>query len=290
MKRALVLGGGGAKIGWASGALEVLMDEGGLKFDHIDATSGAVFNLGMLLSGQSPSFISDAWGNLSPWEFTSFHKWYKYFRFMKLPSLLTQEAAVNKILPKWGIEMEKIRKCTEIGGHPVVGTFNVCNFKTKRVETILNSDMDLDMFLAIDAVPGVVPPVNKDGALYVDAMLLKDANLLEAVRRGADEIWLIWTVENRNVWKGGFVNHFGHVFEICANGNLIRELDEIDAMNARVEAGQALPGDRKVKVHIIEPQDPVPVDYLYFKNAKQMRPVIEDGRQYARRYLDGLKT
>ena len=287
-KRALVLGGGGAKIGWASGALEVLMDEAKLRFDHIDATSGSVFNLGMLLSGQTAGFIANAWGNLSPWEFTSFHPWYRYFRFLKLPSLLTQEAAVKNILPKWGIDLEKIRACKEIYGHPVVGTFNVCNFTEKRVVTLENSEMDLDMFLAIDAVPGVVPPVEKNGTLYVDAMLLKDANLLEAVRRGADEIWLIWTVENRNVWKGGFINHFGHVFEICAYGNLIRELDEIKAMNARVASGQGNPGERHVTVHMLEPPSPVPVDYLFFRNAKQMRPVIESGREYARRYLDGI--
>lgn len=55
MRRSLVLAGGGAKIGWASGALQVLMDEANLKFDHIDATSGSVFNLGMLLSGPRTS-------------------------------------------------------------------------------------------------------------------------------------------------------------------------------------------------------------------------------------------
>lgn len=288
MKRALVLGGGGAKIGWASGALQVLMDEHKLTFDHIDATSGSVFNLAMLLSGQSASFIADAWGNLSPWEFTSFHKWYKYFRFWKLPSLLTQDAAVNNILPKWGIEIDKIRACREVYGQPCVGTFNVCNFTEKRVETLTNDQMDLDMLLAIDAVPGVVPPVERNGTLYVDAMLLKDANISEAVRRGADEIWLIWTVENRNVWKGGFINHFGHVFEICAYGNLLRELDEVAAMNARVKAGTPLPGDRKITVHLLEPPAPVPVDYLYFRNATQMRPVIEAGRDHARSYLAKL--
>ena len=148
--------------------------------------------------------------------------------------------------------------------------------------------MDLDMLLAIDAVPGVVPPVSRNGTLYVDAMLLKDANIREAVRRGADEIWVIWTVENRNVWKGGFINHFGHVFEICAYGNLLRELDEVDAMNARVAQGAQLPGDRKIAVHLLQPPEPLPVDYLYFKNAKQMRPVIEAGRLFARSYLAGL--
>lgn len=286
MTRSLVLGGGGAKIGWASGALEVLMEEADLTFDHIDATSGSVFNLGMLLSGQPASFVAQAWGELSPWEFVSFHRWHRYLRFWRLPSLLTQEAAVERILPKWGIDLDRIRACTHVHGHPVTGTFNVLDFGAKRVRTIPHPEMDLDLFLAVDAVPAVVPPVTRDGRVYVDAMLLKDANLTEAVRRGADEIWLIWTVEDRAEWRGGFWNHLGHVFEICAVGNLKRELDEIDAMNRRVADGTAREGDRHVTVHVVQPEQRVPVDYLYFRNAKQMRPVIQAGREATRRYLD----
>lgn len=285
MKRSLVLAGGGAKIGWASGALQVIMDEADLKFDHIDATSGSVFNLGMLLSGRSATFIADAWANLSPREFMSFHKWHQYLRFWKLPSLLTQEAAVTHIMPKWGIDMDKVRACREVNGHPMVATFNVVDFTTKRVRTLENSEMDVDYFVAVDAVPGVVPPVAKDSTLYVDAMLLKDANLTEAVRRGADEIWVIWTVEDRNQWRGGFWNHLGHIFEICASGNLRRELDEIEAMNERVASGKAKEGDRHITVHLVQPEQRLGVDYLFFKSAEQMRPIIEAGGEYARQYL-----
>ena len=276
--RSLVLSGGGAKIGWASGVLQVLMEEADLQFDHIDATSGSVFNLAMLLSGKSPAFVAEAWANLEPREFVSFHRWHRYLRFWKLPSLLTQEAARNHIIPKWGIDIEKIRSCTEIGGHPLVATFNVCDFNAKRLVTFRNTEMDIDRLLSIDAVPGVVPPVEKDGTLYVDAMLLKDANLAEAVRRGAEEIWVIWTVEPRSEWRGGAWNHLGHIFEICAVGNLYRELDEIAAL------------PRPVTVHVIQPETRIPVDYLYFRGKKQMRPVIEAGRERARRYLGALSS
>jgi predicted patatin/cPLA2 family phospholipase len=290
MKRALVLGGGGAKIGWASGVLQVLVDEAELTFDHIDATSGSVFNLAMLLSGRSATDIANAWGDLSPREFVSFHKPWKYVTFWSLPSLLTQEAARNHIIPKWGIDVAKIRACRELDGHPVVGTFNVCDFDEKRVVTIPNDQVeDVDTLLSIDAVPGVVPPVKRNGKLYVDAMLLKDANVAEAVRRGADEIWIIWTVENRSVWKGGVWNHLGHIFEICAVGNLQRDLDAIEAMNARVAAGDPLPDDRAITVHLVTPSTPLPVDYLFFKSKKQMLPIIQTGREDARRYLETVK-
>jgi predicted patatin/cPLA2 family phospholipase len=285
VKRALVLGGGGAKLGWAAGVLHVLMDEADIKFDHIDATSGSVFNLGMLLSGRSATAIAETWGELEPREFVSFHPWHRYLTFWRLPSLLTHDAVVDHIIPKWRIDIDKVRTCTEIGGHPVTATFNVVDFGTKRIKTIPSTDMDLDYFVSIDAVPGVTPPVAKDGTLYVDAMVLKDANVTEAVRQGADEIWVVWTVEDGNRWKGGFWNHFGHTFEIAAVGNLWRELDEIDAMNQRVASGTPREGDRPITLHLLRPDEPVAVDYMYFRSKQQMRPVIEAGRRYARSYL-----
>jgi predicted patatin/cPLA2 family phospholipase len=290
VKRSLVLSGGGAKIGWAAGVLQVLLDEAGIEFDHFDATSGSVFNLAMLLSGRSATYVADAWGDLSPEEFVSFHPWYKYFTFWKLPSLLTQDAIRKHIVPKWGIDADKVRSCTEINGHPMVATFNVCNFETKRIVTYENNQMDLDRILSIDAVPGVVPPVALDGTLYVDAMLLKDANLAEAVNRGADEIWVIWTVQETSPWKGGIWNQCGHVFEVCAVGNLYRDLDQIAQINAEVAAGTAKPGQRHITVHLIRPEEPIPVDYLFFRNKAQMRPVIEAGKEFARTYLQNLDT
>jgi predicted patatin/cPLA2 family phospholipase len=268
--------------------MQVLMDEAGLTFDHIDATSGSVFNLAQLLSGRSATQVAQAWADLAPREFVSFQPWYRYLTFWRLPSILTQDKARRHILPKWGIDLDRIRACTEINGHPVVATFNVCDFNTKRVVTFESSQMDVERLLAVDAVPGVEPPVAADGTLYVDAMLLQDANVTEAVRRGADEIWVIWTVEERSPWKGGFWNHFGHIFEICAVGNLYRQLDAIATINAAVAAGTAAPGQRPVTVHVLKPDQPIPVQYLWFRNSAQMRPVIEAGRQHARRYLASL--
>ncbi len=62
----------------------------------------------MLLSGRSATQVVDAWANLSPREFVSFHPFRGYLIFWRLSSLLTQEAAVKRILPKWGLDLEKI--------------------------------------------------------------------------------------------------------------------------------------------------------------------------------------
>jgi predicted patatin/cPLA2 family phospholipase len=285
MKRALIMAGGGAKVGWASGALQVLLEEAGLRFDHYDATSGSAFNLGMLLSGRSAAHICEAWQDFSPLEMLSFHSPLAYLAPWKLPSLLTQRATLERVMPKWGIELHKVRECREIYGHPCSATFNVLDFNQKRVKTLSNTEMDQDYFLAVDAVPGVMPPVTKSGTLYTDAMLLTDANLLAAVEGGADELWVIWTAEDSQRWRGGPWNHLGHMFEMCALGNLRRELDQIEAMNLRIARKEPRPGDRPITVHLIQPDAPIPIDYLLFTK-KQMAPVIESGRAWTRRYLE----
>jgi len=42
----------------------------------------------------------------------------------------------NRVLPYWGVDFQKIRRCTEVNGHPVVGTFNVTDFGAKRLKVI----------------------------------------------------------------------------------------------------------------------------------------------------------
>jgi predicted acylesterase/phospholipase RssA len=286
MKRALILAGGGAKIGWASGALQVLLEEAGLRFDHYDATSGSVFNLGMLLSGRSAAHICEAWAELSPYEMLSFHPALWYLSPWKLPSLLTQRAVRDRIMPKWGIELHKIRECREVYGHPCSATFNVLDFNQKRVKALSSTELDQDYFLAVDAVPGLVPPVVKSGTLYTDAMLLTDANLLGAVERGADELWVLWTAEDSQAWRGGFWNHLGHMFEACALGNLRRELDQIEAMNQRIARNEPRPGDRPITVHLLAPDEPIAVDYMMWPRRHRMAEVIDSGRRWTRRYLE----
>ena len=48
-RRGLVLAGGGMRVAWQAGVIAAL-DEAGLIFEHIDGTSGGIFNAGALLS------------------------------------------------------------------------------------------------------------------------------------------------------------------------------------------------------------------------------------------------
>ena len=68
-KRALVLAGGGLKVAYQAGALQVLLDEvddEDLKFDFVDGASGGIFNLAMWCEGLTGREIADHWRRLSP--------------------------------------------------------------------------------------------------------------------------------------------------------------------------------------------------------------------------------
>ena len=51
--RALIMAGGGMKVGFQAGVLQVWLDEAGIEFGHADGASGGCFNLAMYCEGRS---------------------------------------------------------------------------------------------------------------------------------------------------------------------------------------------------------------------------------------------
>ena len=67
-------------------------------------------------------------------------------------------------------------------------------------------------------MPVFFPLVQIDGHTYIDAVFNTATNLEEAIRRGADEVWVIWTTSQLGKWGNGFLgNFFGIFFEATAN-------------------------------------------------------------------------
>ncbi len=63
--------------------------------------------------------------------------------------------------------------------------------------------MDEDRLRAGVSLPMWFPPVVIDGQTYIDPVYLTDANVEEAIRRGCDELWIIWTVSRRGAGATG---------------------------------------------------------------------------------------
>src|SRR5215475_7913919 len=66
IKRSLILAGGGVKVAFQAGVLQVWLDEAGLTFDHADGASGGTFNLAMYCQGMTGTEIADAWRRTDP--------------------------------------------------------------------------------------------------------------------------------------------------------------------------------------------------------------------------------
>ena len=274
-KRSLILAGGGLKVCYQAGVLQVWLDEAGITFDHADGASGGTFNLAMYCQGMTGKQIADNWRNLDPflgadinlsglWPFSR--------------SLFDTEGLRARVLPSWGIDWNKIRQSQRLG------TFNLFNFSKKQLEVVTQSQMTEDYQIAAVSLPMWFPPVTINGNTYFDAVYITDANLEEAVARGADEIWAIWTVSRRDEWRNGFVNEYFQIIETVADTHFFNYWNRLEENNRRIAAGQAGEFGRPIALNLIEAE--VPVHYLLnFSRARTAEAVnqgVADARAWCR--------
>jgi len=272
-RRSLILAGGGIKVAFQAGVLQVWLDEVGLEFDHVDAASGGVFNLAMLCQGMTGLEIADNWRNLEPREGISLN----FAEFPKLiyaDSLFTLEKYKENVFPKWGLDWEKIRT-SELDA-----TFNVINFSTKKLEVIEPAQMTEEMLAACVSLPMWFPPVKIDGQTYIDSVFLTDGNIEEAIRRGADEIWVIWTVSEKDEWHPGFVANYFQIIETVAVGNYRAILNRISRNNEAVRDGLA--GEFGKHIEVKELKADVALHYLINFSRDRLAETVNQGVVRAR--------
>jgi hypothetical protein len=124
------------------------------------------------------------------------------------------------------------------------------------------------------------PPVVIDGDTYIDPVYVTDANLEEAIRRGADELWVIWTVSERGEWNDGFVANYFQIIEATANGHLKRILRRIEENNAAISEGGTGEFGRHIEVKVLQAE--VPLHYLVNLNSARIQEAVNRGVQAAR--------
>lgn len=280
MKRSLILAGGGVKVGFQAGVLQVWLDEAGLKFDHVDGASGGVFNLAMLCQGMTGQQIADNWRNINPLAGIDFNG-RELLKLAWAESIFTLDAYRSKVFPGWGLDFAKIR------ASQLSATFNVVNFSTKEIEVLEPKQMTEDMLCACVSLPMWFPPVRVNGQTYIDAVYLTDANIEEAIRRGADELWIVWTVSDRNEWRDGFVANYFQIIETAAVGNYKAALKRIAANNAAVARSEHGLYGRHIEVKELKAE--VPIHYLVNFSQDRMAETVNLGVNQARAWCAGQK-
>lgn len=274
-KRSLILAGGGLKVGFQAGVLQVWLDEAGLSFDHADGASGGCFNLAMYCQGMSGKQIADNWRNLNPFLPVDLN-WEHYWKLTYAPSLFTYDNFRQKVLPFWGIDWEQIRHS------PRLGTFNVYNFSTKQLEVKTNAEMTEDLLIASVSLPMWFPPVQINGQTYFDAVFITDGNVEEAIHRGADEIWAIWTVSTRDEWHDGFVAHYFQIIETVADTHFFNIWRRIAENNNTIAAGKRGEFGRHIEQRLLQAE--VPVHYLLNLSKDRMVEAVNLGVKTAREW------
>ena len=279
-RRALVLPGGGLRLSYQVGILMAL-EEAGLGFQLMDGTSGGSLNLSMLLSGQRPAEMARRWRSLRLHDTVSFLPLKDYLLGGPLDALADGRGFRDKVLPQLGINFERIRSA-----QGVVASYNLLDYGAKAVAVIPASQIDADLVVAGMSLPGVFPPLRRDGRIYLDTGFVQDANLSEMVRRGAEELWVLWGLGNTGVYRGGPLHLYVQMLEMSANAALNLQLAEIQALNTRIAAGDSPYGQqRAISVHVVRPDHALPLDPELFTGRIDHATLIDMGYADGCRYL-----
>ena len=271
--RSLILAGGGLKVGFQAGVLQVWLDEAGLEFDHADGASGGCLNLALYCEGRTGTEIADAWRNSEPLASVDMD----LGDLLSARSLFTLDKFRERVLRSgWAIDWDRIRASDR------TGTFNLCSFDRHELVVAENSAMDEDRLISSISLPMWFPPVEIDNENYVDSVYLTDGNLEEAIRRGADEIWAIWTVSRSGQWLDGFVNQYFQIIEIAANGRFFQTWRRIQENNRAISRGGTGEFGRHIELRLIEAE--VPVHYLLNFSQDRMAEAVNAGVLAARQW------
>jgi hypothetical protein len=272
------------RVAYQAGVIRALY-ESGLTFAHADGTSGGTINLSMMLSGLTPDEMCDRWRTLNVTDFASLMPLEEYLKGPNEMAMGDADGIIKKVFPHLGIDVQKIRASQGIDG-----TFNVCNFSRKQNEVISHRDVSLDLLVAGISLPIFMPPVKIDNSFYTDSVWIKDANLIGAVKKGAQEIWLVWCIGNTSEYKSGIFNQYVHMIEMSANGVLLEEFDRIEEVNARIRRGDSPYGQTEpVRLHVIKPDYPLPLDPDLYLGKIDTTTLIDMGYADATRYLQSAR-
>jgi len=279
-KRSLILAGGGMRVAYQAGVL-VALEESGIIFNHVDGTSGGIFNTAMLASGLSPKEIAYRWRTLQVKHFISGRKFKDYFKPFSLTGYADADNIRKKVFPHLGIDLHQIRNSTTVNA-----SFNVCNFSQKTVEAIPNHQVSEDHLIAGVSLPLMMPALEIDNHWYIDAVWIKDAHLMEAVRRGAEELWLVWAIGNAPTYHAGAFNQYVHMIEMSANGALLEEFCQIKLINQMIGTGLGEFSQKKpISLYVIKSPDPLPLDPDLFFNKINTRELINMGYAHTKSYF-----
>jgi len=276
VKRSLILAGGGQKVAFQAGVLQVWLDEAKIEFHHADGASGGLLNLAMWCQGLSGSEIADNWRKYNPLDGIDLN-WKQLWKLYWTASFFKYDRFRRKVLgDTWGLDWSKIKSSTK------EATFNLYNFSQQKLELFPPKSMTEDLLISGISLPTWFEPVDIGGNQYIDAVYATDANLEEAIACGADELWIIWTVSDSGIWRNGLIAHYFQIIEAAGNGPFNVVLQRIAYNNKMIDSGLEGEFRRKIEVKLLKEE--VPLHYLFNFSHKKMEKAVDLGVEAARKW------
>src|SRR5260370_23427115 len=185
--------------------------------------------------------MCERWRTLDPKGFMALLPLEGYVGSLRWPGLGGCTGVSLKVFPQLGIDVARIR-----GARGITGTFNVCNYTHMIDQVIEHTDIDPDLLVAGVSLPMVMPAISRGGEIFTDAVWIRDANPLEALQRGAEEIWLIWCIGNTPGYHNGVFRQYVHMIEMAANGSLFKDFERVNDLNEQRQ--------RPAILHVVKPR------------------------------------
>ena len=271
-KRSLILAGGGLKVAFQAGVMQVWLDEAKLKFDHADGASGGCFNLAMYCQGMSGKQIADNWRNLDPAAGVSLN-WTQYARLFFAEIALHHGSLSHQGLHRWGLDWKKIRSSA------AGATFNMYNFSKHQLEVVQPGQMDEDHLCAAVALPMFFPPVVLNGDTHIDAVYVTDANLEEAIRAGPMSYGSSGPSASAANGTTGSSTTISRSSKPPPTGRLRQIEDRIAANNDAISSGKSGEFGRPIVVKILQAE--VALNYLVDFSTDRVAEAVNQGVQTA---------
>jgi predicted acylesterase/phospholipase RssA len=283
MTRALIFAGGGQKVAYQAGVLQVWLDEARIEgapieFHHGDGASGGVLNLVQWCDGRSGTEIADRWRSLEPLRSVDLN-WSELWRGPYAQSLFRLDRFHRNVLDHWAVDWDNVRTRLD---RPA--TFNLFNFSTQQLEVVTNRDITPERIIAGISLPHWFPPVKIGEHTYIDAVYALDANLERAIDDGADELWIIWTVSRRGTWRRGSIADYFQSIEAASNSRFRAMLDRIRRSNEKIDRREQGVYKRKISCRILKAE--VPIHYLFAFSADRIAEAVNLGVDRARGWCE----
>lgn len=274
----MVLAGGGSRGAYQAGAM-IGLAGAGYRPDIIIGTSVGAINGAYLLAAQDSRHLAEVWtrirlGNVIRFRFDVwlFWRWRSIGWSKPLRRLLKKE-----------IDFERLHQTrTQF----MVTTVDLC---CARARIFKGPEVDLDVLMAAAAIPGIFPPVEIDGHVYVDGGVLGVAPVRHAIEAGADEVVVILNDRRDQAQRRAPQNLpqvLVRVADIRAQYEIQHDLRRSQEVNEMIERGIAWKEQRFVGLHLLEPRQAALDGILSFHPQRLRERVAqgeEDGRLMAAR-------